>query len=325
MKTLLFLIMLMATAFSQAQNLLVYYTFQNCTPSDLSGNGNHGTLVGGAYVTCSGNSRILRAGKTETDYMSIPPNVLDGLNDFSIHFKVRFNHFYVKGTDPMNTVISASNPGCINCFGIAYDKNNLVWRVYLNGLEHTFADSTVMEDQVRNCMSLFRENGTITLTRNDVILGTAFDATTLSITNFIIGQQEDCLGGCFEKNQALEGGIDNFKVYDGIKDPLCGENVFAEKWEEEEPPLRTGDRIIIYPNPVSSFASISFFLEQDSQVTIELFDLAGRKVQSLVNQRLLSGSHDLQFFCEQLPAGIYFLKSGINGKNMTTKVVIAQY
>jgi hypothetical protein len=45
------------------------------------------------------------------------------------------------------------------------------------------------------------------------------------------------------------------------------------------------------PNPSSGLATISFGLAQACEVKLELFDLAGRRVQTLISRVLTPGSH----------------------------------
>ncbi|MBS1658809.1 MAG: T9SS type A sorting domain-containing protein [Bacteroidetes bacterium] len=77
----------------------------------------------------------------------------------------------------------------------------------------------------------------------------------------------------------------------------------------------------VYPNPFSSQALISFFLEEASQTTLDVFDLAGRKVQTVLNNSLEAGRHEVKLNNELLNEGIYFLKLTVRGKTSITKAV----
>ncbi|MBX7141745.1 MAG: T9SS type A sorting domain-containing protein [Chitinophagales bacterium] len=89
--------------------------------------------------------------------------------------------------------------------------------------------------------------------------------------------------------------------------------------QEEETPNTT---IGIYPNPFSASATISFYLQQDSYISVELFDLAGtRRLEILVDEYLQAGDYSIPLNREQLAAGVYFLKIEMNEESSIMKVV----
>ena len=61
-----------------------------------------------------------------------------------------------------------------------------------------------------------------------------------------------------------------------------------------------------FPNPFTTTAQIRYFLKYTSQVQIDLYDLAGRKVQTLQSMSIReSGGHEIQVQSDQLAAGTY--------------------
>lgn len=67
------------------------------------------------------------------------------------------------------------------------------------------------------------------------------------------------------------------------------------------------------PNPFISVASISFELEQYGFASVEIFDVSGRTVKSLVDEELSSGRHTFQWSGidnngEEVPSGIYYCR-----------------
>ncbi|MCY7409674.1 MAG: T9SS type A sorting domain-containing protein [Chitinophagales bacterium] len=80
--------------------------------------------------------------------------------------------------------------------------------------------------------------------------------------------------------------------------------------------------LTVYPNPVITSSNILFNLQQNSNVTIDLLDLSGRKIKSLCNQNFETGDHQVELKRDQLPSGIYFLKIKMNSQSSIIKIII---
>jgi hypothetical protein len=70
-----------------------------------------------------------------------------------------------------------------------------------------------------------------------------------------------------------------------------------------------------YPNPFNPSTSISYYLPINSDVKLEVFDMFGRKVASLVNERQSTGSHQATFNATSLSSGVYFYKLNASATN----------
>jgi hypothetical protein len=63
-----------------------------------------------------------------------------------------------------------------------------------------------------------------------------------------------------------------------------------------------------YPNPARGSRNVTFHLEQPSVVALNILDLQGRNLQSLVKSQFEAGIHSVVFSDEKLSSGIYFLE-----------------
>jgi len=63
----------------------------------------------------------------------------------------------------------------------------------------------------------------------------------------------------------------------------------------------------IQPNPVSGKAVVSFSLPNAVQVSLRLYDIAGRLARDFENQRLNAGKYSMDVDLHDLPLGTYFL------------------
>lgn len=63
-----------------------------------------------------------------------------------------------------------------------------------------------------------------------------------------------------------------------------------------------------YPNPFNPVTEIKFALPEVSYVSIEIFDMLGRNVKTLINSQQDAGLHHIKFEASNLTSGIYFYK-----------------
>lgn len=80
-----------------------------------------------------------------------------------------------------------------------------------------------------------------------------------------------------------------------------------------------------YPNPFADRLTVAFSLDETSRVELVVVDLFGKQVRNLITeQEMFSGRHEAHFYGGQLPAGMYICKLRVNGKNYSSKVVLAR-
>jgi hypothetical protein len=63
-----------------------------------------------------------------------------------------------------------------------------------------------------------------------------------------------------------------------------------------------------YPNPFNPSTTISYQLPWSANVYLAVYDLLGREVKVLVNERQLPGDHNVRFNGAGLASGIYFYR-----------------
>jgi hypothetical protein len=75
-----------------------------------------------------------------------------------------------------------------------------------------------------------------------------------------------------------------------------------------------------YPNPFNPSTTIMYELPKSSEVTLTVYDMLGREVSVLVNEKRDAGVHEVKFDGSNLASGVYFyrLKAGtyINTKKL---------
>jgi hypothetical protein len=68
-----------------------------------------------------------------------------------------------------------------------------------------------------------------------------------------------------------------------------------------------------YPNPFNSSITIRYSLREPSTVSIEIYDLLGRRIDNLPQGRQQAGNHQIIWQANSLSSGVYFYR--IRGKN----------
>jgi hypothetical protein len=77
-----------------------------------------------------------------------------------------------------------------------------------------------------------------------------------------------------------------------------------------------------FPNPFNPQTVISYSLDKTADVRLEVFDLLGRKVQTLVNGEMDAGNHDFVWKGTEQGAGVYFYRLSADGRSETRKMVL---
>lgn len=83
----------------------------------------------------------------------------------------------------------------------------------------------------------------------------------------------------------------------------------------------------IYPNPFNPETTISFSIKQDSKVSVDIYNLLGQKVKTLVSTDLKAGNHSYKWNGRDdngrsVGSGIYFCRMNTANYSATSKMVL---
>ena len=84
------------------------------------------------------------------------------------------------------------------------------------------------------------------------------------------------------------------------------------------------DSLKIYPNPINTTAFISFFLNRQEHAIMKVFDMQGREITTLVDEKLNPGEHTTVYDTKELPRGVYFCQLLSSGLIKTQKMLISK-
>lgn len=83
-------------------------------------------------------------------------------------------------------------------------------------------------------------------------------------------------------------------------------------------------KVSVIPNPFQTLTKLTFQLEQETEVSISVYDMTGRQIKQLTDGRLESGAHEIVWETDNQPPGVYLAKLVYNGKIQTVKMILAK-
>lgn len=84
------------------------------------------------------------------------------------------------------------------------------------------------------------------------------------------------------------------------------------------------DLISVYPNPYRDRLFISYNLDVDKRVNIDVYNISGERVQTIVNDEMqIAGNHEVSFSAKSngLPSGLYSVRVALGEQTFLYKVV----
>jgi serine protease AprX len=77
-----------------------------------------------------------------------------------------------------------------------------------------------------------------------------------------------------------------------------------------------------YPNPFTRSTIISYQIPLNNKVSVELYDLSGRQVRTLVNGEQKAGAYNIKLDTDKLSNGVYFVRLKVGNAKVTGKLVL---
>lgn len=77
-----------------------------------------------------------------------------------------------------------------------------------------------------------------------------------------------------------------------------------------------------YPNPFNPSTTINFSLPVNSEVSIQIFDVSGKEIETIHNGTLPAGVHSVVWNASNFPSGVYFYRMSVGGLTAEKKMVL---
>ena len=191
--------------------LVAYYPF-NGNANDSSGNGNHGTVHGATLTADRFGNANSAYNIIDTQFISLNNSTLNNRIDFTISCWIKFD---IINSD-VNMILGVANFSEDNEFNLFYDSPNnfgidLKGTTYIN-----FSGSVDVEDNNWHFVAFTRMDNLGILYVDNAKISEIIISNTIiksAQNGVVLGQDQDCVGGCFEASQNLNGKLDDIRIY----------------------------------------------------------------------------------------------------------------
>ncbi len=80
-----------------------------------------------------------------------------------------------------------------------------------------------------------------------------------------------------------------------------------------------------YPNPFNPSTNIKFSVPKESNVQLRIYDISGREILTLVNEKLKAGNYSLKWNASSYSSGVYFYRITTDaGFTETRKMILVK-
>ena len=77
-----------------------------------------------------------------------------------------------------------------------------------------------------------------------------------------------------------------------------------------------------YPNPFNPVTTIQYEIASDAMVSLAIYDITGRLVESLINTNQFAGQYNVRWSAHNEPSGMYIMRLIVDGESFTQKMML---
>ena len=308
---------------NQTGDLVAYYPF-NGDANDVSGFNNNGIVYGAALVSDRFNN-------LNSAYL------FDGINDYiqvgnssSLNFEYSITvNFWIKVGDFFDReAYPLSQGNWENRWKISITNRRIRWTVKTDvGIKDLDSETELILDSLYNVTALY--DGV----DFEIYINGRLDALS-TFSGSILQTNIDFMSGKVlpgNNQYNFKGVLDDIRIYDyalsfqEIKDLYD----IVTSVDDQSRDYILGKNILYqnYPNPFNNQTIIKYQIKEAGVVFLEIFNVLGQKVRTLLNKEEMSGSYSISWdgrddFGEYVASGIYFYQLRINNFMLNRKFVI---
>ncbi|MBD3165755.1 T9SS type A sorting domain-containing protein [bacterium] len=149
------------------------------------------------------------------------------------------------------------------------------------------------------------------------------DSLDISEADVLLEQRNEQFFNPFEVDWQIATVAD---VYDTTWSEVYNFQVL-DNWDvEREPGAQPRQFAIesVYPNPFNVETTVALTLPTAGRVRVEVYDLLGRRVTQLLDERRTAGSLNLSWHAGALPSGTYLVRASLDRQSAAMKVMLVK-
>jgi hypothetical protein len=311
------------TTIHQNGELVAYYQF-NGNANDESGFENHGTTSGVFLVPDrfnTPNSAYQFDGIN--DYIKVPNSTsLNFENSITINFWLKIGEFFESESYPL------SHGNWENRWKVSVTNKRIRWTVKTSaGIKDLDSETELTLNGLYNVTTVYDGSDYEIYINGKLDALSTFSGSILQTNiDFMIGQ---VLPGNNQYN--FKGILDDIRIYNyslsfqEIRNLYDITTTVDEQWNNPIPDQN--ELFQNYPNPFNSNTFIFYQVKEATPVNLEIYDILGNRIRTLVNEYKLAGHYSDYWDGKdnsghQVPSGIYFYTLKTNNYDRTKKLVL---
>jgi len=103
---------------------------------------------------------------------------------------------------------------------------------------------------------------------------------------------------------------------------VYGSFIYYPNVSNDDEPVAQFVSLHNYPNPFRKSTQISYSLTKQDKVKIQIYNLKGQLVETLLNENKPAGNYTFEWNVDEMSSGIYFMKLLTKEKEIVRKLVI---
>lgn len=269
-------------------------------------------------------------------------NQIYSLNSKRLHLNLALTEFVFANTgsaadvsDKISNVVLSLDSTAAAIEVATSLASNIAVPPFLIVEKHDFQNDTTMQHKfqiqatIKNIGDAAAENILVELSGDSSLI--VLTNSQISIGNLAAGDQYTLKWEVSQNDSSQETGVYTIDLVssNAVTSPIIGfysfesSNVTSVKLQDAEVSPSTIVLRQNYPNPFNPQTTIVFDLSISTNVTLEVFDVKGRKVTTLLQQqRMAAGIQKIVFDAIGLTSGLYFYRISAGKWNKTAKMVL---
>ncbi len=206
--------------------------------------------------------------------------------------------------------------------GTMYLKNSIIAGMTANFASTDTAFQSTMSAWFAN------QNGRVYAENSDVKLAAAY--STVNFNPMPVPGSPALTGGLTPPNDGFFDATANFVGAFGTVDWTAGWSNFNFQTPtavEDEPAETDGATGLLtlyqnYPNPFNPTTNIRFALPAAGRVNLSVYNAAGQRITTLVDDHQPAGAYEVRWQAESVPSGLYFYSLDVDGRKITKRMAL---